>query len=69
MMPRQIIAEAWKIAQREKQLKRWGFAASFFATLLNVKLIGYQLYFLHAYMVGNKVGFEIAMRDMEIRGA
>jgi hypothetical protein len=57
MMPRQIIAEAWKIAQREKQLKRWGFAASFFATLLNVKLIGYQLYFLHAYMVGNKVGF------------
>ncbi len=57
MMPREIIAEAWALTKREKSLKRWGFTSSFFETLLNVKLIAYQIYFLHAYMVGHEVGF------------
>ncbi len=57
MTPREIIAEAWAITLRYKKIRRWGFVSSFFETLLNVKLIGYQLYFLHAYMTGRTVGF------------
>ncbi len=57
MTPREIIAEAWAITTREKSLRRWGFFSSFFETLLNIKLIGYQLYFLHAYFVHKEVGF------------
>lgn len=57
MTPREIIAEAWALTLREKRLRRWGFLSSFFETLLNIKLIGYQLYFLHAYLVGREVGF------------
>ncbi len=57
MTPREIIAEAWALTGREKSIKRWGFASSFFATLLNLKLVGYQVYFAHAYLVGHEVGF------------
>lgn len=56
MTPREIIAEAWAIARREKALKRWGFLSSFLETLLNVKLLGYQVYFIHAAIVGHEVG-------------
>jgi len=56
MTPREIIAEAWAITRREKSLRRWGFFTSFFETLLTIKLIGYQIYFLHAYLVGREVG-------------
>jgi len=57
MTPREIIAEAWAITQRERPLHRWGFFSSFFETLLNLKLIGYQIYFLHASLIGKEVGF------------
>ncbi len=57
MTPREIIAEAWAVTLKYKKIRRWGFFSSFFETLLNVKLIGYQLYFLHAYLTGRTVGF------------
>ncbi len=57
MTPRELIAEAWALTRRERVLKNWGFFSSFFETLLNVKLIAYQLYFLHAYLNGLNVGF------------
>lgn len=56
LTPREIIAEAWTITTTQKPLRRWGFTASFFETLLNVKLLGYQAYFIYAYMVGKQVG-------------
>ena len=56
MTPREIIAQAWAITKKEKSLRRWGFLASFFETLLNVKLLGYQAYFFYAFLVGRKVG-------------
>ncbi len=57
MTPREIIAEAWSLTSRERPLKRWGFFSSFFETLLNIKLVGYQAYFLYAYIAGKEVGF------------
>ena len=57
MTPREIIAEAWAITCREKPLRRWGMFSSFFETLLNLKLIAYQVYFIHAYLAGKQVGF------------
>jgi len=56
MTPREIIAEAWALTRRERMLRRWGYFTSFFETLLTIKLIGYQLYFLHAYSTGSVVG-------------
>lgn len=56
MTPREIVAEAWAIATRERQLWWWGFVESFFQTLLNIKLLGYQAYFIYAYSVGKEVG-------------
>ncbi len=56
MTPREIIAEAWALTRREKVLRRWGFFSSFFQTLLNIKLIGYQLYFLYSFTSGKTVG-------------
>ena len=52
MTPREIIAEAWAITTREKTLWRWGFAGALFETLLDVKLLGYQVYFLYKYLSG-----------------
>ncbi|MDB4979029.1 MAG: hypothetical protein JWM56_1215 [Candidatus Peribacteria bacterium] len=57
MTPREIIAEAWVITRREGGLRRWGFVASFFETFLDIKLLGYQLYFLLAYLQHRQVGF------------
>ena len=57
MTPRELIAEAWAITQREKSLRHWGFFASFFETLLNLKLISYQVYFLIEYWRGGDAGF------------
>jgi hypothetical protein len=56
MTPREIIAEAWALTSREPLLKRWGFAAAFFSTLLNIKLVGYQIYFAYAYYNDLHVG-------------
>ncbi len=65
MTPREIIAAAWAITGREKSLRRWGFTSSLFETLLNVKLVVYQIYFFYELaFLGNTPGFfdvEIAM--------
>lgn len=57
MTPRELIAAAWAITQREKSLRRWGFFSSFFETLLNLKLISYQVYFLIEFWRGDEAGF------------
>lgn len=56
MTPREIIAASWAITKKEKSLRRWGFISAFFETLLNVKLLGYQGYFLYSYISGKEVG-------------
>jgi hypothetical protein len=65
MTPREIIAEAWAITGREPRLRHWGFASSFFETLLNVKLVTYQTYFFYEFFIrGGMPGFfdvEIAL--------
>jgi hypothetical protein len=57
MTPREIIARAWAVTTREPVLRRWGFLSSFLETLLNVKLLGYQVYFAWAFYAGKEVGF------------
>lgn len=58
MTPREIIAEAWAITRKEKQLRRWGIFSSFFETLLTLKLLIYQFYFLYAFAIAKReVGF------------
>lgn len=57
MTPREIIAQAWAITRREKRLRRWGIAAAFLETLLDVKLVSYQAYFLWEYLQGGQAGF------------
>ncbi len=56
MTPREIIAEAWAITQRETSLRRWGITSSFFELLLSLKLISYQIYFLYEYLAGHTGG-------------
>ncbi len=57
LTPREIIAEAWSITTHEKPVRRWGLAAAFFETFLDIKLVAYQLYFLYAYLIHREVGF------------
>lgn len=57
MTPRQIIAQAWAITRREKSLRRWGITSAFLETMLDMKLISYQVYFLWEYMSGRPSGF------------
>lgn len=57
MSPREIVATAWAITVKEKQLRRWGFISAFLATLLNVKLLIYQVWFLISYLNGDPIGF------------
>ncbi len=65
MTPREIIAEAWAITTREVSIRRWSFTSSFFETLLDVKLLIYQVYFAYEYFYGHgQAGFfdiEIAL--------
>ena len=56
MTPREIIAQAWAITKKEGALRRWGFTTSFFETLLNVKLLGYQAYIIYGIVAGVHVG-------------
>ncbi len=56
MTPRELIAQAWAITTTQKVLWRWGFASAFVETLLNAKLIGYQIYFAYAAATGKEVG-------------
>ncbi|TSC58363.1 MAG: Uncharacterized protein Greene041619_587 [Candidatus Peregrinibacteria bacterium Greene0416_19] len=57
MTPREIIAEAWAITKRGKQLRRWGVFSSFLETLLSLKLLSYQIYFLWQFFTGYESGF------------
>lgn len=57
MTPREIIAEAWRLTKEERALWRWGFFASIFETLLNIKLFIYQIYFIFEHMRGGEAGF------------
>ncbi len=63
MTPREIIAEAWAITTREASLRRWSFFSSLLETLLSVKLIGYQAYFLYEHFFG---GGNAGFFDVEI---
>ncbi len=56
LTPREIIAEAWRITTTERTLRAWGFFRTIFALLLDLKLLGYQLYFIYAYIAGHEVG-------------
>jgi len=57
MNPREIIAKAWAITLKEKQLRRWGFVSAVLETLLSLKLFIYQIWFFISYMQGNPIGF------------
>ena len=57
MTPREIVAKSWAITKKERQIRRWGYAAAFAETLLNIKLIIYQVWFLITYLQGNPIGF------------
>ncbi|UPA22333.1 hypothetical protein K8942_04765 [Candidatus Peribacteria bacterium] len=53
MTPREIIAEAWAITTKERPIRRWAFTSSFFETLLDVKLLVYQVYFAYEHFYGS----------------
>lgn len=63
MTPREIIANAWQITIRETPLRRWGFAQTLLETLLEAKLVFYQIYFIYKYI---KEGEGAGFFDMEI---
>lgn len=56
LTPREIIAQAWTVTTTEPSLKRWGFAGSALRLLLDIKLVGYQIYFFYSYVSGKEVG-------------
>lgn len=58
MTPRDIIARAWAITLQHRSVRRWSFTAAFLETLLDVKLLGYQAYFMFSILYhGEGVGF------------
>lgn len=57
MNPHDIIAKAWAITLKEKQLRRWGLVSAFLETLLSLKLFIYQAWFFITYARGNPIGF------------
>lgn len=57
MNPRDVIAKAWAITLKEQQVRRWGYISALLETLLNVKLLTYQTWFLITYLQGNPIGF------------
>ncbi len=63
MTPREIIAEAWTITTTEPTVRRWAYASSLLETMLNVKLLFTQAYFIWAYFYGSH---EAGFFDIEI---
>ncbi len=64
MTPREIIAKAWAMTKKEKQLRRWGFSSALLETLLNVKLLIYQSWFFYLYVIkGHTISF-FAMEEL-----
>lgn len=64
MTPREIIAEAWTIVTTEPRVRRWAYASSLLETMLNVKLLFTQAYFVWAYFYGSH---EAGFFDIEIK--
>ncbi len=64
MSPREIIAKAWAMTKREKQMRYWGFVSALLQTLLNVKLLIYQSWFFYLYAIkGETISF-FAMEEL-----
>jgi hypothetical protein len=63
MTPREIVAEAWAITTRERVLWRWGFIDSFFATLLSIKFLSFQLYVFYEFFFGANEASMFAMEE------
>ncbi|MCK5017677.1 MAG: hypothetical protein KAS32_11490 [Candidatus Peribacteraceae bacterium] len=58
MKPRDIIAKAWTLTKKGKQIRRWGFLHSFFRTLLNAKLFFFQSWLAYSYFIlKDPIGF------------
>lgn len=58
MKPRDVVAKAWEITNKEPQLRRWGFISAFLETLLNAKLLVYQVWFAYSYFIlKDPIGF------------
>lgn len=58
MTPRDIIASAWGVTTREPAVRRWALAGSFLEMLLDLKLLSYQAYLIHSYLItGRGAGF------------
>lgn len=55
--PRSMIADAWAITKKQKQMRMWGFTSALFETMLSLKLIVYQVWFFMSYMRGEPIGF------------
>lgn len=67
MTPREIIAKAWAMTKKEKQLRRWGFSSAMLQTLLNVKLLVYQSWFFYLYVIkGETISF-FAMEELFLK--
>ena len=64
MTPREIVARAWAITKKERQLRHWGYSSALLQTLLNVKLITYQSWFFYLYVIkGETISF-FAMEEL-----
>lgn len=63
MTPREIIAAAWTIVSAEPSVRRWAYASSLLETMLNVKLLFTQAYFLYMYAYGSQ---EAGFFDIEL---
>jgi hypothetical protein len=58
MQPRDIIAKAWAITKKEKDLRVWGFTGALLKTLLNAKLFLFQAWLIYSYFVlKDPIGF------------
>ncbi|PIQ76772.1 hypothetical protein COU78_04235 [Candidatus Peregrinibacteria bacterium CG10_big_fil_rev_8_21_14_0_10_49_24] len=58
MQPRDIIAKAWAITKKEKDLRIWGFSGALLKTLLNAKLFLFQAWLIYSYFIlKNPIGF------------
>ncbi|OGJ59473.1 hypothetical protein A3D11_00535 [Candidatus Peribacteria bacterium RIFCSPHIGHO2_02_FULL_49_16] len=55
MKPKQIIAEAWTITKKEKRIRQWGFASTLLETLLEAKLVFWQVHFAYTYFTTGEV--------------
>jgi len=55
MTPKEIIAEAWAITKKERRIRHWGFASTLLETLLEAKLVFWQVHFAYTYFTTGEV--------------